>query len=98
MRLMDKILGELPPPVLIALTVALLWLFKFIFKDTWQSHKERMDKHDNLLQQNTLALTELKVELRNLKELFLSINSKQDKIEKDINALHKARRDPLTKG
>lgn len=92
---MEDLLVKLEPSLLVVIVISLLWLLKFLFKDVWESKKKETEKRDFLLSQNTIALTELRVELKNLKELFLGIHAKQDKIEKDINALHKSRREEL---
>lgn len=95
---MEKLLEQLPVAALVLLVMGLFQLLKFLFTDKWESSKAEMSKRDIALQQNTLALTELRVELKNLKDLFLSINGKQTKLEGDVNALHKLRREAPQKG
>jgi uncharacterized protein YoxC len=81
-------LSEAPPYLLIAVIVVLCWLVK----ELWDYRKRISNKHDSLLQQNTLALVELKVEVKNLKETISPLLRKTEKLEKDVNSLHEARR------
>lgn len=96
--MMEKLLEQLPTAFLVLLVLGLFHVAKFLFKDKWDSVKQEESRRDYLIQQNTIALTALNVELKNLKELFLSIHAKQTKMEGDINALHRAKREVSPKG
>jgi hypothetical protein len=86
-------LSDIPGPIIAAALMITSSLLIFLLKDIWSKTAKEKEKHDFILQQNTIALTELRVELKNLKELFMDVNAKTRKMEADINALHKSRRD-----
>lgn len=84
-----SIIKDLPPSVQALIIVVLFWVANKMFND----RQKTSDKHDETLQQNTLALVELRTEVRSLKEVFYRVNTKVDNLESDVNALHRTKRE-----
>lgn len=87
-----EVLKDLPPSVLLALTLGLGMLFiallkacGWVFEKWWGERKERQDKHDKALTENTLAIVKLQVQMERLNEFLHVI----PEMQKDISALHK---------
>jgi len=83
-----ELLKEIPQSVLMVIVVVLLW----IAKELWEMKKKSSSKEADLLQQNTFALIELKVEVKGLKEAISPLLRKIEGIEEDMNSLHDAKR------
>lgn len=67
--------------IIIAQTFALL---AFLVKDLFTKSRSELKEHAKAIQLNTIAMSELKVELMNLKESVKLL----PKIEQDVNAAH----------
>lgn len=61
------------------------FLAVYVFKMIFENHKD----HDSKLNQNTLAIVELKGEIKRLNDYL----AKVDKLEKDTNEAHRRIRD-----
>lgn len=83
------VLREVPTPILIVFIAILVW----VLNKLWEVSQKAHEKKEDLLQQNTIALVELKTEMRNFRETLEKISRKVDNHDDDINALHKARRE-----
>lgn len=82
------LLKDIPQPVMVLIVAIFAWFFK----DVWDTRKKTIEKNSDVTQQNTMALVELRVELRSIKELMGSFSSRIEKAEKDINVLHDYKR------
>lgn len=83
-----ELLKEVPQSVLMIIVLVLLWLAK----ELWEMKKKQSSKESELLQQNTIALIELKVEVKALKEVIAPLLRKIEGLEEDVNTLHEAKR------
>ena len=93
---MIEILKTLPSPALIAIIIALAFMFKlvgqgigFIFTELWANRKAQVERHDLALSANTMAIVKLQVQIEQLNEFLVVI----PKLREDINFAHLKIRD-----
>ena len=87
---------ELSPALLVITIGLLVYLLKFLANDFWQDAKERGAKWETLINQNTMALLELKIEMKHIVETFQNLHTRVENIEDDLDAAHdKLRRNSI---
>lgn len=89
MELLLSSLKNLPNGTRESILSIILLVLIWIAKELWDSQKKDNYRKSDLLQQNTLALVELRVEVKALKEMITPLVNKIEIIEED---LHDAKR------
>jgi len=81
----------IPIWALIALVVFLVFIIQgfiaigsFFFKDYWNNSKEKLEKHEKALLENTMAIVKLQVQLERLTDLLILV----PKLKEDISFAH----------
>jgi hypothetical protein len=73
--------------------VILVLILLYFVVDSWKEKKEADKGRNFALQQNTIALVELRAAIRNLEEKLIDQHVRVANLEEDVDALHKSRRD-----
>lgn len=88
---MIEFLRTLPPVSLIAIIIALAFVFKlaggaisWVFNEYWSNRKALSDKHDLALYNNTMAIVKLQVQLESLTEILKIV----PKLKADLDVAH----------
>jgi hypothetical protein len=79
------LLGSLPRPVIDLLVIGLLYLLNNFIQD----RRKKSDKESDAIDQLKLAVVELKVEVKGLRETLQDL----PKIKRDVDAAHEKIRD-----
>lgn len=72
--------------------VILVLILLYFVVDSWKEKKEADKSRNFVLQQNTIALVELKAAIKGLEDRMLDQHTRIDNLEDDVDALHKHRR------
>jgi hypothetical protein len=75
---------DLPVSVIIVVAIFCGYLLHAIMSRIIDRHLKRTDDHDKALQDNTMAIMELRVEIKNIREII----SDHYKLRQDVNVLH----------
>ena len=86
-------LKEAPSWFLIIVILTLIWIYRDLKSDVKKDKDEQAKQSAFSLQQNTIALIELKSEVKNLNQNLMSMNTRMDNMEQDVDALHAWRRE-----